>query len=252
MKLSFDYSLFNLEPRDLMVYEAMLANPEAASIRTIATQVGMNRGTIFEVIKKLVRSGLVVGSYKNSRKQYRPESPQALRRYAEERQNLLAEELPKVLRYADQLDVLQPQAASRQFGRLYEGEDEIAVLLQDVLTTVANSEDKSYRVISSAEVRTHLYRKFRNFTRHRIQQGIFVRVIGVGGTSSIAELSERKLLSTESVPASYVIIYGDKIAQITLTSLGDIHGSVVEDTGLSALQRLLFDKLWEQLESASA
>lgn len=247
MKLSFNYKLFGLEPRDLKVYEAMLTNPEACSIRTIAAQVGMNRGTTFEVIKKLAVLGMVSGYYRNSRKYYRAESPQSLRQYAEDRHMAVSEAVQQVSRYADELETLRPEQAAVPFGRLYEGEEEIAALLQDVLTTVAGSGGRLYRVISSAEVRNHLYGKFRNFTRQRIKQGISVRVIGVGGQGEQADLAERKVLTTENVPASYIIIYGDKVAQITLTNLGEVQGSVVENTGVAQLQRLLFDKLWDTL-----
>jgi sugar-specific transcriptional regulator TrmB len=247
MKLTFDYTLFGLEPRDLRVYEAMLTNPEASSIRTIATSVNMNRGTTFEVIKKLVRLGLVAGYYKNSRKYYRAEQPDALRKYAAERQNALQEELRSVSEYAKQLESLRPENTMQPFGRHYEGDEEIAVLLQDVLATVAEDPEKTYRVVSSAEVKNQMYKKFRNFTRHRIKMGLLVRVISVGGESALAELAERKSLTADQSPPSYIIIYGDKVAQLTLTSLGQVQGSVVENAGIAQLQRLLFDKLWDSL-----
>ena len=247
MKLSFDYTLFGLEPRDLAVYEAMLRNQEASSIRTIAAEVNMNRGTTFEIIKKLVRLGLVAGYFKNSRKYYRARSPASLRRYAKERQGNITDELQKVERYVSELESLHPKDSLQQFGQHYEGEEEIAVLLKDVLATVAAAKDKTYRVISSAEVRHHIYGKFQNFTRQRIKLGVFVRVLSVGGEDQLAELAERKRLTSDEVPASYIIIYGDKVAQITLTTLGEIQGSVVENAGVAQLQRLLFDKLWETL-----
>jgi sugar-specific transcriptional regulator TrmB len=247
MKLSFNYKLFGLEPRDLQVYEAMLLNPEASSIRTIAAQVNLNRGTTFEVIKKLVSMGMASGYYRSARKYYRAEPSDSLKQYALERQTAISDELQKVEQFAEQLEGLQPKHQTTPFGRYYEGEEEIAVLLHDVLNTVSRSPDKTYRVVSSAEVRNHLYGKFRNFTRQRIKQGLNVQVIAVGGRGKKVQFSERKTLSTKEVPASYIIIYGDKVAQITLTSLGEIQGSVVENAGVAQLQRLLFDKLWDSL-----
>lgn len=247
MSMPFDYSLFDLEPRDLKIYETMLASPEASSIRTIAASTNMNRGTTFEVIKKLVRLGLVAGYYKSSRKYYRAEPPEALTKLSRERQTAVQSELANVERYARELKSRQVVEPHQQFGRHYEGEEEIAVLLQDVLQTVAALPDKTYRSVSSAEVSSHMYKKFRNFTRQRVKQGIHVDVIAVGGGGELAELSQRKILTTDRIPAGYVIIYGDKVAQITLTSLGNIQGSIIEDAGVAALQRLLFDKLWQTL-----
>lgn len=247
MKLTFDNNLFGLEPRDLKVYETMLLSQEPVSIRTLAASANLNRGMAFEIIKKLVGLGLVSGQYRGSRRMYRAEPPEALRRHAEAAQNALADELPKLQSYTRQLEAVAPKEPDPQFGRHYDGEEEIAALLRDVLTSVSGLEEKSYRVISSAEVSNHMYRKFHNFTRQRIKHGISVRVIGVGGEDKLAELAERKRLATGEVPASYIIIYGDKVAHISLTSLGDIQGSVTENAGVATLQKLLFDKLWESL-----
>jgi len=228
----------------MVVYEAMLANQETGSIRTIAAVVGMNRGTTFEVIKKLVRLGLAYSYYKGSRQYYRAETPEKLEQFAIDRSRSLDQELDNVARYAQRLSTLQPEMGNTHFNRYYDGEDEIAVLLQDVLQTVANQSDRMYRVISSAEVSNHLYAKFRNFTRQRIKLGVSVEVIGVGSEGELAELAERKRLAAHEVPASYVIIYGSKVAQITLTDLGSIQGSLIDDPGIAELQKLLFDALW--------
>jgi HTH-type transcriptional regulator, sugar sensing transcriptional regulator len=247
MKLTFDYSLFGLEPRDLVVYEAMLKRPEASSIRTIAAEVGMNRGTTFEIIKKLVSLGMVAAYYKNSRKYYRAEPPARFKQYATDRHQALADQLTKIDQYVSGLEAAQLSSDDKLFGKVYEGEEEIAALLKDILITVGGSSDKSYRVISSAEVSNHLYSKFRNFTRQRIKLGIQVRVIAVGKGDKLADLAERKTLTSEKLPASYIIIYADKVAQIALTNLGSIRGQLVENSGVAHLQRLLFDKLWESL-----
>jgi len=247
MKPSFKYQLFGLEPRDIAVYEAMLKLDNNASIRTIALATNSNRGTTFEVIKKLTELGLVSSRYRGTRKYYAAESPNALKQYAADRQQAFDDEITEFNAYADQLASLRPANTSRQFSRVYEGQAEIAALLQDVLTTIDAASDKTYRVISSAEISNVLYGNFRNFTRQRIKKGIAVKVIGVGRLGAEAKLAERKQLTATAVPASYIIIYGHKIAQITLTNLGEIQGSVIEDVGIAQLQGLLFDELWNKL-----
>jgi sugar-specific transcriptional regulator TrmB len=244
MSLSFDHQLLALEPRDLKVYEALLQQREAASIRTVAELTGLNRGTTYEVIKKLQSYGLLSSHLKNKRKYYAAEAPEKLQAYAVERQLAMGREVPKVEGYVTALKQLQPVSQAAQFTKYYDGEEEVATLLQDVLTTVVALEDKTYHVFSSAEVRNHLYAKFRNFTRRRVQMGINVQVIGVGKVGRKANLAKRKLLSTRERPAAYVIIYGNKVAQITLPETGYIRGVVVEDTAIATLQRLVFKKIW--------
>ncbi len=245
MKMTFDTELFGLEPRDMLVYETLLSCPDDISIRTLAAKTRLNRGTAFEVMKKLVACGLVAAHYKGSRKHYRALDPSSVQSYAERRSQAIVTELTKVDNYVTSLEAISKFDATGQFGQLYEGQDEIALLLQDVLSTVAAIDSKSYRVVSSAEVSNHLYAKFRNFTRQRIRLKLSVRVLAIGGEDSLAGLAERKVLSSEQIPPGYIIIYGSKVAQISLNHAGDIQGSVVDNAGIAQLQSVLFDALWE-------
>jgi len=249
MNSRFDYEAFGLEPRDIILYETMLALPEAASIRTIAEAARMNRGTTFEIIKKLTQAGLIGSHYKNKRKYYQAQPPTRLLAYAEDKQNVMAVEMTKLTSYVEHLKTQQTQPADEQFTQFYDGEEEIAALLRDVLQTVAATKDKTYRVISSAEVRNHLYGKFRNFTRQRIKLGINVNVIGVGALGARAKLAEIKSLSSTDSPACYIIIYGDKVAQISLSEFGVVHGVLVQNSGVTALHSLMFDHLWSTLDA---
>lgn len=243
--MTFDTELFGLEPRDLLVYETLLNCPEDVSIRTLASKTRLNRGTAFEVLKKLVSCGLVAAHYKGSRKHYRAQDPRSIQAYAENRRQAISGELAKVDNYVTALEAVSKYDAAGPFGQLYEGQDEIALLLQDVLSTVAVLPSKSYRVISSAEVSSHLYAKFRNFTRQRIRLKLSVKVLAIGGEDSLANLAERKRLSSEHIPPGYIIIYGSKVAQISLNHAGEIQGSVVDNAGVAQLQKILFDALWD-------
>jgi sugar-specific transcriptional regulator TrmB len=247
MIAKFNYKLFGLEPRDIKVYESMLSMEEAASIRTIAEAVNLNRGTAFEIIKKLVRMGLVVSHFKNKRKYYSAQSPTSLKRYTNDVHDQIGQELLKIDTYTRELQNTKILERSGQFTQFYEGEEEIAALLRDVLDTVSHLEPKEYCVISSAEVRNRLYSKFRNFTKQRIKQKIFIRVIAIGEGGDTAALADRRWLTADRVPACYIIIYGNKVAQLSLSDLGEIQGVVVQNKGIAQLQQLMFERLWEYL-----
>jgi sugar-specific transcriptional regulator TrmB len=247
MPRPFNYQLFGLEPRDIAVYEAMLQSPGATSIRAVASVANQNRGTTFEIIKKLAEIGLIGSHYKNNRRYYFAKSPSALKTYAEEIQVNLTNEISRVDNYISKLKDTKAQTLSKQFTQFYDGEEEIAALLRDVLATTNNTKQKNYRVISSAEVRNHLYGKFRNFTRQRIKLGISVRVIGVGEIGSKARLAQTKLLTDQESPGCYIIIYGDKVAHISLSELMQVQGVLIQDEGISKLHSLMFDQLWNSL-----
>lgn len=247
MSVPFDLALFDLEPRDIKVYEAMLSSSDGLSIRTLAAMTNLNRGTTFEIIKKLQRLGLISSHYRLSRKYYAAQDPSFLQKYAEERYQTMGHEITKVHDYATELQKMQALESFTQFSQVYEGEDEIALLLHDVLDTVAVLSHKQYQVISSAEVSNHMYSRFENFTKQRIRRGIAVQVLGIGGSDSLAALAERKWLATDEVPACYIIIYGSKVAQIYIGPQGNIQGSVTDNHGIAALYNLLFKTMWNAL-----
>jgi hypothetical protein len=95
-----------------------------------------------------------------------------------------------------------------------------------------------------------LYRKFPDFTTKRIKANIFVKVIAIGDDhSEPAEKSDRQRLPSlaEDSCSSYVIIYESKVAMMSITNSQIPYGVVIEDKGLAAMQRLLFNNLWVQM-----
>src|SRR6185369_9446 len=115
MIAKFNYKLFGLEPRDLRVYEAMLTFDQAASIRTIAELVKINRGTTFEIIKKLTNTGLVGSFYRNKRKYYAAQPPESLQKYADYKHNQVAEQLGNIEAYVKSLQSRKRREEPDQF-----------------------------------------------------------------------------------------------------------------------------------------
>ena len=134
--------------------------------------------------------------------------------------------------------------------KFYEGDEGVANILRDVLATAGKLDKKEYYVYSSRSLRQYLYRRFPNFTTQRIHDGIFAKVIGVGTGGDPAELSERKIIEDDSyeTSSSYNIIYGDKVAMISVSSDLTPYGVVIEEAGVAAMQRLLFGRLWDTLD----
>jgi len=220
----------------------------SASIRKVAERSGINRGTTYEAIKGLVAQGLVSARRNGKREQYMAESPERILDIIRDRRK----ELLQMQRDSERLvPALLAQKASPQGGPLvkyYEDDEGVAAILRDVLQTCGRL-GTSYCVYSSQPVRHYLYRKLPEFTERRIREGIHVRVIAVGRGGDPAALSERKWLpeSTDTGSSSYTIIYGYKVAVISISS-GDVpYGVVIEDGGNASMQQLLFDQLWASL-----
>lgn len=237
-----------LSKNEAKIYLALLKQGPT-SIRKIAEVTKINRGTTYEAIKNLITLGLVSFKVVGARSKYTAESPSKINQLIIEKQNELnslkesAEHLvPTLLAFS------QPSAEAPKV-RFYEDDEGIANILQDVLTTVVKLDPKEYYVYSSRSLRQYLYRQFPNFTSQRIKSNIFAKVIAIGTGDDPVELAERKLLkdSSEEISSSYNIIYGNKVALISVSKDLTPYGVVIEETGVAAMQRLVFDRLWAAL-----
>jgi len=87
------------------------------------------------------------------------------------------------------------------------------------------------------------------YLQRRIAEGIFVKVIAIGQDNDLDELSARRWLPgpSEGALSSYTLIYGNKVAIISISDNLTPYGVVVEDAGSAAMHRLLFEQLWASL-----
>ncbi|MFW1678312.1 TrmB family transcriptional regulator [Pontibacter sp. JAM-7] len=241
------YQLLNLSAREVEVYRALL-QCGASSIRTIADKAGINRGTTYETLKALQSKGVVTYLPKGKRRFFAPREPDCLLHLAEERQANMERALEHLRQtFIPDLKHLQPAFSSANV-QFFEGDEGIAQVLRDILTTVSSSAETGYSVFSSKPVRPLLYRPFPNFTSQRIQRGISVRVIAIGEGGEDAQLSERKWIKTDDrVNAAYIAIYPPKCAIISLAEKDYPTAVVIESVDVSAAQKIIFDTLWHLL-----
>jgi sugar-specific transcriptional regulator TrmB len=250
MNKTFNYQLLGLETRDIRVYEALLEHEQIASVRSIATWTGLNRGVVFLSIGNLIEQGLISSFMHGKQKRYFANDPSGFKSLMEYKFDELDHEKIKINNYISELKQKNKTIVPTQFAEMYEGEEEVAVLLRDVLAVASKLSNKTYYVISAAEVRGHLYKKFNTFTRQRIKQGVSVRVLSSGLSGLAAPLSKRKNLPLGEVkpPACYIIIYGNKVAQISLHDNFVPYGIVTNNHELAVAQQLLFDQVWKSIK----
>lgn len=242
----FDFTEIGLSTRDKRVYEALLQNQQS-SLRKIAEITNINRGSVYESIKQLVKVGLV-GSIENGKRSYYIASdPAIVIELLKERQRKakLAENSASL--YISQLS--KPKITSQvdiPFAAYYEDHEGIAAILRDVIATTKALDTKFYRVISTKRVRGYLYHNFASFNRRRIEEKIMVNVIAVGSGGKVHDLSERKWLDStrQQGPNCYTLIYGNKTAFISIDDTNCLSGIVIDNSGVTNLQKELFDHMW--------
>lgn len=219
-----------------------------ASIRQVANSTNINRGTTYECLKRLVTKRLVHVNQKGQRRKYTAAHPEIIYDLLDDRRRELAT-------FTDQARLTIPRMANLSSShqgqptvRFYEDDEGIVAILKDVLTSMAKEQDKTYYVYSSRSLRHYIYRHFPNFTRQRIKAGIKVRVLAIGIGGDSVELADRKWLpGPEEHTASYIIIYANKVAQISISADDTPYGVIIEEPGVAAMQKYLFEQLWNKI-----
>lgn len=238
----------DLKQADIATYDALLEHG-SISIRKIAARSGINRGSTYEALKRLVSHGLVSVKQRGQRDYYTAETPEKIYDLIRDKRRdlLAASETAKTI--MPDLLAKHGQRKGQPAVRYFEDDEGVVAVLKDVLQTCRKLKDRQYYVYSSASVRQYLYRRFPQFSERRISDGITVRVIAVGEGGEPALFSERKWISGQSVSefSSYVIIYGNKVALICIAEDFTPYAVVVEDVSAASMQRVLFEQLWERL-----
>lgn len=231
------------------VYLSLLKTGRS-SIRQVSAKSGINRGTTYDALKELNKAGLVSFNIQGQRRKYFAESPQKINDLIAERKlqtERLAKDAAKVVPAL--MSYSSPSGAPQV--RFYEDDEGIEQILRDVLQTAAQLPKKEYHVYSSRALRQYIYRRFPNFTAQRVKAGIFVKVIAIGTGGDPVQTAERRFLAEaqDETSSSFNIIYGNKLAMISVSSDLTPYGVVIEEQGVAAMQRLLFNRLWETLKS---
>lgn len=246
----FRFEEIGLETRDKRVYEALVVSPQS-SLRKLAADTGINRGSVYESIKKLAEQGLVGSIEVGKQRRYTASNPDVIIELLRERQEQATAARALAETYIRQLPKPAAQTAgAAAFATFYEDHEGVAAILRDVLATCREQDVPAYRVISTKRVRQYMYHNFSNFTQRRIAEGISVRVIGIGTGMSQDELSERKELPATrgEAPNCYTLIYGNKTALITMSDTNVLSAIVIDSPGVTHMQKELFDHLWGTLD----
>jgi sugar-specific transcriptional regulator TrmB len=245
----FDFGAIGLELRDKKVYEA-LYRLEKASLRSIAEATSLNRGTVYEVVKKLTKLGLATFVQSGERRHYVAADPEAFLSLIHEQRERLQQSELAAIEYTKSLESRIEIPGAGYFARFYEGDEGVASILRDVLQTLRTAEHKEYCVFSSHRISAFLYNNFKNFSRQRIVEGIFVRVIADVLPRKRLVLAERRLLAPgQQTLNGYTLLYGDKTALISISDTNVLSAVVVTDPGVTNMQRLVFERLWQNLPS---
>lgn len=228
----------------LLYFEILRLGP--SSVRKLAEKTDMNRGTVYEVLKNLKERGLVNFYEKDTKQFFVAENPSRLLDMAARQISELQDAENNIQKMIPELKSLYDKGGERPVARYYERE-EIAQILEDVLSVCESTEEKTYRVYSTAGLREHIYESFPNFSDVRVAKGIKVLAIAIGAGGDLRGLDERKWLDAKVDTPTYIFIYPGKTAYISLNAQDEPVGVVIENEGVHQTQKGIFDSLWTKI-----
>lgn len=217
-----------------------------SSVREVAENTGINRGTVHEILKEL-RDKNLVGFYEKDAKQYFvAEDPARLNVLLAKQMEDLQEVKKDIDQLVPELKSLHDKGGERPVARYFEKE-KIHEILEDVLEVCERTGEMQYRIYSTAGIREYIYDGFETFSDARLAKGIAVKVIAIGKGGELRGLDERKWLEASSDTQTYIIIYPAKTAYISLDAKNEPVGVVIENSGVYETQKNIFDSLWGRI-----
>ena len=235
-----------LSEKEVRVYYACITLGPSP-VRKIAHEAGVNRGTSYDTLKHLIALGLVAYYHRDKHQYFVAENPEKLVDVIAAREQELAKSKEEIVAAIPALRSLFHKAGGKPVVRYYEGYTGVKHILEDVLRTMADSDAKIYYVYSSAAIRDALYKMYPRFTEERIKRKLTVQVIAIGEGGDDQRLALRKWLTKEASVPTYIILYQNKTAFISLDSAKIPLGVIIEDESIAKTQETLCEHLWRTL-----
>jgi len=241
------FKKLGLSDKETAVYLALLEHG-ASSVRELAVVSNLNRGTTYDILKKLQEAGLVSFFHKNTKQNFVAEDPERILKLFSDRGEDLKKAEEKIKDLIPELRSLQEKGGGKPTTKFYEGKAGVKFILDDVLSSIKNQADKNYYVYSAAGVREDVYSAYPDFNKERIKNGVKANTISLSSGGGTYGMDERKWLKVEKpgeANMTYILIYADKCAFISRDSRGNPVGVSIEHKRVYETPKILFLQMWK-------
>lgn len=243
---------FGLDEKETLVYLALLSLGPSP-VRTVAAKSGVNRGTTYDILKKLREQGLATTFDKQGRdgkkQHFSAEPPEKILTAIEKKVSDLSHLKDSIKDSLPELDAIYERAGAKPVSKYYEGVNGLRMVLSDVIQQSSKLISKQYYVYSAADIRELLYKAYPAFNKDRLKAKVSVQVIALGKGGELAGLDERKWMKSDSSAPAYIILYAGKTAMISVAPSREPVAVVIEDKALYETQRMIFEYNWERIDS---
>jgi len=230
---------FGLSQKEVQVYLKLLRIGES-TVSKLSKETGINRVTIYDILKYLSAKGLVSSTVKNNVKVFSPANPKTILQILEERKN-------KITAVLDALEKEKEATIETPKLQFYEGKDGIKALMWDIIKT------KKPLLSFSTEYGISKFLKYYvpDFVKSRVKAGVQIKHI----TSSKERYKEWKEKDKEELretrlfkdlkTSSQIYIYGNKVTILNINHEKP-SGILIENTQFSKSLANIFDIIWTQ------
>lgn len=232
--------------KEVQVYLALI-KLGPSSVRVIAQTAEINRGTTYDILKALIKRGLASYYHQDKHQYFLAEDPERLKNFINDKIGELNRSHSDLSKVLPEIKSIYNQAEQKPVVKYYEGAKGVKIILEDVLETMVEAEDKEYYVYSASDIRKYLYEGFPNFAEERVKRKIKCKVIAFGSGGQLWGMDERKWISQTEGSPTYLIIYNKKLALISLNREKKPIGMIIADPGIFQTNKIIFEHLWKTL-----
>jgi sugar-specific transcriptional regulator TrmB len=235
-----------LNDKEIKIYLSCLKSGPSP-VRRIAEDADINRGTTYDILRSLIKMGLVSYYHKDKKQYFIAEDPKKIKDVLEQKKKQLETTKEEIDKIIPELRSIYNNAGAKPVVKFYEGYSGITLILQDVLNILEDKTEKEYYVYSSSAIKDYLYNVYPNFSKDRIKAKIKVKVISIGPGGEMRGLDKRKWLTKKESAPTYTLIYGGRVAMISVDSDSRPIGVIIEDNNIYQTQKMTFEFIWSKL-----
>jgi len=236
------------------IYLALLQMGPSAAI-PIAKKTGINRTTVYFLVKELTKKGLATSVERDGKTFFAVESPAKIIELIENQENSIKVQLASLERRKERINQILPELigltalSPRPRVRFFEGKEGVISAFEDTLNQPSGSEILMYSTTQGFYSQVPGY--LDSYLKKRIKKDIHVRLILPDDPTSLEYVAKdrEQLRRSRIIPASRfpftneIDIYQNKVAIVSLEQ--EWLAVIIESESIAKMQRSIFELAWE-------
>ena len=243
------FTQLGLSSNEATVYEFLLKNGES-SAGQIIKKTPLKRGVIYNTLSNLLKKGIASQKIKNKISYFKPEHPEKLREFAEQKENefkkaknTLEANLPT---FISEFNLVSGKPGVRYF----EGIDGIKKVINNTLT----SKTVIYTYADMEKINQYIKKINDEYSKKRNELKIEKKVLLVDSEYTHkflknypAENLDIRFIKNIRHFTAVMQIYDNKISYITLAK-ERITGIIIDDKNIYEMHKILFENDWKNAQ----